>query len=474
MKNNIICRRYLTRKKLFLASCIISCLFFFSPKIHSQSQPNLAVWLVLNDPFGGMNYLYITKCLPQPGQVITTSYGQTYLMDIDTTVIINVWAGSIYTNLFTYSEPGYTVQATVDLTNISGPPQSFITYTVTNGNNTWYPSTFVIKPIPATFTSPCGGALEITGYGGSIPFGGNMYYIYSDNNSFLYGIIPNMGQNYLSTSINNLCPGTYGIVAYDDSLTTCPPTQSLLTATIDMFGCFFASNNTSCSYQCDGTTSLQWFPPNNNNPVIYQNTQGNSFTYLGPPPFTDSMLCGGTQVTGIVSHPWIGQYICLDSINSPLPLQINLNVNQNNASASAGGGTPPYNFNWYNSNNTLVAGNTNTVSNLPNGNYYVIVTDTMGCSDTASFTINATTIQTSSPEFIHLYPQPAHDNLYIVAPSFEGKIILMSMDGKILQQQTVRSQSLHILSLSDLPAGFYFISLQSQQSASITKKLIKE
>ena len=77
-------------------------------------------------------------------------------------------------------------------------------------------------------------------------------------------------------------------------------------------------------------------------------------------------------------------------IVEPQPLVLNATV-QNaldcfNASSGAinlvvSGGTPPFTYVWSN------AGITEDLSNIPNGNYSVIVTDSRGCIKTASFTV---------------------------------------------------------------------------------------
>ena len=78
-------------------------------------------------------------------------------------------------------------------------------------------------------------------------------------------------------------------------------------------------------------------------------------------------------------------------IVEPQPLALNATV-QNaldcfNASSGAinlvvSGGTPPFSYVWSN------AATTEDLSNIPNGNYSVIVTDSRGCIKTASFTIS--------------------------------------------------------------------------------------
>ncbi len=78
-------------------------------------------------------------------------------------------------------------------------------------------------------------------------------------------------------------------------------------------------------------------------------------------------------------------------IVEPQPLVLNATV-QNaldcfNASSGAinlvvSGGTPPFTYVWSN------AATTEDISNIPNGNYSVVVTDSRGCSKTAAFTIS--------------------------------------------------------------------------------------
>lgn len=69
------------------------------------------------------------------------------------------------------------------------------------------------------------------------------------------------------------------------------------------------------------------------------------------------------------------------------------------ATASGSGSIPGYTFEWFNSSFTSIGQTNATATNLCAGTYNVIVTSTIGCSDTASVTINSIgggTIQVNS------------------------------------------------------------------------------
>jgi gliding motility-associated-like protein len=122
----------------------------------------------------------------------------------------------------------------------------------------------------------------------------------------------------------------------------------------------------------DGQTSTQQPPP----PVTH------NYPYPGG-PYTVTL----TVTDSNVPTPLVSTYTQV--ITPPAPISINGNVTSANCSngngsieATPSGGTPPYSYSW------SAGGSTSSNSGqLPPGSYTVTVTDSVGCSNSQSFTI---------------------------------------------------------------------------------------
>ncbi|MEM1327011.1 MAG: gliding motility-associated C-terminal domain-containing protein [Bacteroidota bacterium] len=63
------------------------------------------------------------------------------------------------------------------------------------------------------------------------------------------------------------------------------------------------------------------------------------------------------------------------------------NINNGSATATVMGGTAPYTFEWSNGSTTTTSDNSNTLDELPEGEYTVTVTDAEGCTGTTTVTV---------------------------------------------------------------------------------------
>ena len=124
----------------------------------------------------------------------------------------------------------------------------------------------------------------------------------------------------------------------------------------------------------------------------------------GTPPYNYLWVPGG-QTTNVVSGLSAGNYYlevedangCIRvvdvTINEPDPIQIqsvieDAGCNGNNGSISvvATGGNGPFAINWSGPN--LFTSSGENISNLAGGNYLGIITDALGCVDSAFFSLN--------------------------------------------------------------------------------------
>ncbi|MFL5762462.1 MAG: PKD domain-containing protein [Bacteroidia bacterium] len=93
---------------------------------------------------------------------------------------------------------------------------------------------------------------------------------------------------------------------------------------------------------------------------------------------TDAAGCADTQTVNII--------LPLHPVASVVSSPTTCGLNNGSATGSATGGAPPYVYTW-----TATSATTAGVNNLSNGYYYLIVTDSLGCNDSAFFSIAEST-----------------------------------------------------------------------------------
>lgn len=247
------------------------------------------------------------------------------------------------------------------------------TATITDNNGcTYTASGTVTQPTPvqanATFTnvtcnSLCNGTAQSNPTGGTSPY------------TFLWS--PG-GQT--TPSVNGLCPGQYivrvtdffGCIDYDTITVTEP---LVLNATISNVAA-------TCSTACDGSATV--------------------IAGGGTPPYSYSWSNGAN--TQSVNNLCVGNYTVtvIDSQNCQITIPVsivpvvNIIINttgtqiscfggcNGQATATASGGTAPYTYVW----NTIPVQNGQTAFGLCAGTYTVTVTDSNGCFNTQTVTLN--------------------------------------------------------------------------------------
>jgi hypothetical protein len=146
------------------------------------------------------------------------------------------------------------------------------------------------------------------------------------------------------------------------------------------------------------------------------------------------------------------------SITEPDELIVSLTpTDETSAGASDGiiesavsGGTNPYSYEWDDSMNQ----NTSIASNLTNGTYSVIVTDTNGCTANASAIIGTLSLEQSvSFEGWSFYPNPATNEIHILANGTFSYAIV-DANGKL-----VLNGNSSLVDITCLSAGVYTLQL---------------
>ncbi len=148
------------------------------------------------------------------------------------------------------------------------------------------------------------------------------------------------------------------------------------------------------------------------------------------------------------------------------------------------GGDPPYSYLWSNGQTTQ------TAVNLCRGNYYVTVTDALGCTRVSSrYSVPNCTVlmmpnnnenaedNISISNNIKVYPNPAKDALYIYLPyewlDMYYHIKIYNMVGQLIYEYNNYINNELILDLSDYTEGVYILTIQSSNISFTNKFIIK-
>ena len=182
---------------------------------------------------------------------------------------------------------------------------------------------------------------------------------------------------------------------------------------------------------------------------------------------TDMNGCVKTY-TGTLTEPPL--LVSVDSAQNTISGQSN-----GRAWVDVSGGTPPYTYSWSN------GGMTDTISNLPAGNYPVTITDAKGCTaiDTAMVGEDPNGIEDEIAAGIsswELFPNPTSSQVMIqlkldrVQPI---KVSLFDMNGRLLAEQSAQAQNWEgSFDLTEQTAGLYLLRVTTAQGAS-GRRIIK-
>lgn len=237
---------------------------------------------------------------------------------------------------------GCTAQFSVTLSNNNAPSANAnITHVICNGD--------------------CNGSIDVSISGGIAPY----TYLWSPG-----------GQT--TEDIANLCAGNYilqitdnvGCIAYGNFTIN---QNSIIQASIN-------SNNAACGI-CNGSASI----------TASGGAGGYSYIWTtGQTTAQINNLCAGTYMVEITDNAGCSQTFNLAISNSSAP---NISVITTPASCAGtcdataninvSGGTAPYTYFWL---HDLSTGNSQ--NNLCSGNYFIQVTDSLGCTSISNFTIN--------------------------------------------------------------------------------------
>jgi len=293
------------------------------------------------------------------------------------TATVSVLGGTLP---YSYSWNTSPVQTSATATNLS---QGAYLGTVSDGNGCVdTASVFIAQPdsLSLTVTTSnvnCFGAND--GLASVVVTGGKPPY------SYVWNTTPQQ----TTSAISNLPQGNYGITVTDDNacsksaiaIIAQPTLLNVTIITATQVSCNGGNNGTASANASGGTApySYLW----NTLPAQTTATANNlpAGTYIVT--VTDAKGCIDTATVTITQPSVLTAQVTGTSA-------LCFGTNTGTATVAALGGTMPYTYSW----NTTPVQTTATLSNLPAGNYSVIVTDNLGCIANAGFVI------TQSPAII--------------------------------------------------------------------------
>lgn len=160
--------------------------------------------------------------------------------------------------------------------------------------------------------------------------------------------------------------------------------------------------------------------------------------------------------------------LVLNLVVHQLPVPV---VAQNGATLSTGVFTT---YQWY-LNNTVIPGAT-AQNYIPsqNGNYYVIVTNAAGCSDTSAIynLMDVGITENSIFQNLSIYPNPASQELNIVFTQ-TGTYKLTDLTGREVRAECLSASGNTTIDLSGMDAGVYMLTVTASGNQTTIRKIIK-
>jgi len=263
---------------------------------------------------------------------------------------------------------------------VSVSPGSPTTYTVTgtdaNGCTSTSTVAIAVTALPsvtatATSSSICSGGST------TLNAGGGTAYIWSPGgmSGSSVSVSPSSPTTYTVTGTTSGCSSTSTVAVNVNSL---PPVNvSALTSGI--------CNGGNTTLNASGATSYNWNPGAlSGSSVLVSPTVPTTYTVTG----TDGNGCTKTATAFInVSNP-----PSLSASN----IDATCSLNNGSATVNVTVGSANYSYNWNTSASATTSSASNTITNLPGGNYTVTVTDGTGCSSSQTFVLNTTPAVTAT------------------------------------------------------------------------------
>jgi hypothetical protein len=142
--------------------------------------------------------------------------------------------------------------------------------------------------------------------------------------------------------------------------------------------------------------------------------------------------------------------------------------------------SPSTNYQWYLDGSLMSGATGQSITNLSNGVYFVIITDTNGCSaESESYSHTLSTVgQLADHQKIGIYPNPTNKQLHII---FENKnigkdislTIFNSLGQSVFNANIITTDSQYIIPVDYLPAGVFYLSIFGDDIAFYSKFIVQ-
>lgn len=188
----------------------------------------------------------------------------------------------------------------------------------------------------------------------------------------------------------------------------------------------------------------------------------------GTPSVVLNIGSSGTLTVSAQNECGTGNSLSLDVVVADTP---SVTISQSGSDLVATGGDS---YRWYFNGQLIQNATGATYTPTQSGHYAVAATNSNGCEGSSSvynFTYN--TITETAEAIFSIWPNPATDVVMVkLRAAFNGKVQLLSMNGKLLLEQEL-SNAAEQISLRDLPKGVYVICVWNS-GKSYRQKLVVE
>ncbi len=127
---------------------------------------------------------------------------------------------------------------------------------------------------------------------------------------------------------------------------------------------------------------------------------------------------------------------------------------------------------WYMNGDPIDGATESTYTCTEDGDYYVIATDTSGCTDQSNtITVSGTDVETHNLIDFSIYPNPAEGRIYIDVPENTVNLTIYDITGKAMLKKSDFSTG--TIDISAFTSGVYLIEIEKDELTGIKKLLIK-
>lgn len=135
-------------------------------------------------------------------------------------------------------------------------------------------------------------------------------------------------------------------------------------------------------------------------------------------------------------------------------------------------------YQWYYNGNPIVGATSQTYTPTLNGQYYVVITDSNGCSSFSStFTMADVSVSEIANGEIDLYPNPNNGTFTLAfdQKGRSGMINLLDLTGQIVYSQSLEASNSNRIDLNlNLASGIYFVQVKLSDGGTLVKRVIIE